>query len=394
MKKTFRKSIISTIMLSILLFSLAAYASPLAQADPIGVGKFVDVEVVGGGGKVILTKLSSGESWDTSEYNDHLVEEKLGAGTVGVEAFVYVNYIFDHWELNGDTVNGEGDEGLWFEFKTSKGVTNITAYFVEQSFTVIAEVIEVETGIFNGTISLTEFGERKTYWEETVNNGDDLDLWLNPIDDNHVSGISIDGVFSPLTNPISLLNIKKNYYIQVFFSQDGYAFVPAGLNVATYFTQGASLQFNETTGAEEPASGLSLVFPTGWAIFLWDINTEAIDLIDGNVTIALEFTGDEPTAVYRSESEEALYCDVNNDGIVDSTDNSLVAIAIKAYKDGSKNGKEADPLYDTNRDGDLTQEDLHLIHDYYGTIFDYLEFTIVGNTIYVETDHFSIFRGR
>jgi len=394
MKKTFRKSIKSTVLLTILLFSIVTFITPLAQADPGGIGKFVDVEVVGGGGKVILTKISSGETWDTTEYSDHLEEEKLGAGTVKVEATAYENYLFDHWEIDGVPVEGEGSDGLWVQFKTSKGTTWVEAYFVKQSFTIIAQVIEVESGEFNGTISLSEIGEKKTYWEETVNDGDNLNLWLHSIEDNHVSAISIDGVFSPLTNPIVLLNIKKDYTINVFFSEDGYAFVPAGLNVATYFTEGASLQFDETTGATESASGLSLVFPTGWATFLWNIKTDATDLNDGNVTIALEFTGDAPTAVYRSESEEALYCDVNNDGVVDSKDNSLTAIAIKAYEEGSTNGKEATTLYDTNRDGDLTQEDLHLIHDYYGTTFDYLEFRIVDNTIYIETDHFSIFRGR
>ena len=52
MKKAIKKSVVSTLMISILFFSLLAYLTPFVQADRPGIGKYVDVGVFGGGGQV------------------------------------------------------------------------------------------------------------------------------------------------------------------------------------------------------------------------------------------------------------------------------------------------------------------------------------------------------
>lgn len=383
MKKTsLPKALIVSTLLLIIAFALASSNISLVHADSGGVGKFLTIAFEGEG-VVNATKLQSGEVRTYYSDNPETYSQKVGAGTVLLSAIPSEGWKFSNWI--GDVAD---TTSATTEYKTEKYGT-ITAVFVKNAFTITAFVSQYAN---NGTIALVNGGEERTYWQFTVESGSSQRLWFYPEPDNHISAITKDGAFLAPAPILLLENIQQDHTIEVFFSQDGYAWVPNGTNVATYFTEAASLQFNNTDGGSA-ARGISLVFPEGWAIFLWNIETEATDA-DGNVTIALEFTGDAPIAVYRSESEEALYCDVNNDGAVDSQDNSLVAIAIKAYEEGSTNGKEVNPLYDTNRDGDLTQEDLHLIHEYYGTTFDFLEFTVVGNTIYIETDHFSIFRGR
>ena len=383
MKKTsLRKVLIVGTLLLIIAFGIALSNISLVQADSGGVGKFLTIDFVGAG-TVTATKPQSGEIRTYYSDDPTTCSQKVGAGTVELNAIPADGWEFSEWI--GDVAD---PSSATTEYKTEKNDI-VTVVFVRSTFTITASVSPYA---YNGTISLVNDGEERKNWQFSVESGSNQQLWFNADLGNHISAIVENGAFLAPASSILLENIQQDYTIEVFFSQDGYAWVPSGTNVATYFTEAASLQFNDTTGGTT-ASGSSLVFPEGWAVFLWNIKTNATDA-DGNVTIALEFTGDAPSAVYRSESEEALYCDVNNDGVVDSTDNSLVAIAIKAYEEGSTNGKVVNPLYDTNRDGDLTQDDLHLIHEYYGTTFDSLEFTIVGNTIYIETDHFSIFRGR
>ena len=377
-----RKILIVSTLLLIITFGVASSNISLAYADSGGVGKFLTINFVGEG-TVTATKLASDEVRTYYSDDPATYSQKVGAGTVELNAIPADGWEFSHWI--GDVADSSS---ATTEYKTEK-YGEVTVVFVKNTFTITAFV---SPDANNGTIALVDGGEERTYWQFTVESGSDQQLWFNADPGNHISAIVKEGAFLAPASSILLENIQQDYTIEVFFSQDGYAWVPIGTNVATYFTEGASLLFNDTDGGSA-ARGSSLIFPDGWAVFLWNIETEATDS-DGNVTIALEFTGDAPSAVYRSESEEALYCDVNNDGVVDSTDNSLVAIAIKAYEDGSTNGKVVNPLYDTNRDGDLTQDDLLLIHEYYRTTFDSLEFTIVGNTIYIETDHFSIFRGR
>jgi len=381
-KTSLRKALIVSTLLLIITFAVASSNISLVQADSGGVGKFLTIDFVGEG-TVTATKFQSGEIRTYYSDDSATYSQKVGAGTVELNAIPADGWEFSHWI--GDVAD---TSSATTDYKTEK-YGNVTVVFVKNTFTITASVSPYAN---NGTIFLVNGGEERTYWQFTVESGSDQQLWFNADPGNHISAIVENGAFRAPASSILLENIQQDYTIEVFFSQDGYAWVPSGTNVATYFTEAASLQFNDTAGGST-ASGSSLVFPEGWAVFLWNIKTNATD-VDGNVTIALEFTGNAPAAVYRSESEEALYCDVNNDGVVDSTDNSLVAIAIKAYEEGSTNGKVVNPLYDTNRDGDLTQDDLHLIHEYYGTAFDSLEFTIIGNTIYIETDHFSIFRGR
>jgi hypothetical protein len=80
-----------------------------------------------------------------------------------------------------------------------------------------------------------------------------------------------------------------------------------------------------------------------------------------------------------------------------------VAVAI------STNGRTYIAKYDINRDGKLNQQDIETVKKYLGTsltIIPYVaysefpstdytaQWTYFGNLIFIQTDHFSIFRGR
>jgi len=133
-----------------------------------------------------------------------------------------------------------------------------------------------------------------------------------------------------------------------------------------------------------------LAIPEGSSILFWNITTNATD-VDTNVTIALQFESGTPIAVYRAESADALYSDVNMDGVVDGTDVSWVA---RGIKDTVSSGAEYDPLLDVDRDNDLDEDDVHTVNENRGAELTLLTFNVVGNTVYIETDHFSIFRCR
>ena len=382
---------IATLLLLILAFNLTSNTF-LVSGDRGGTGKFVEIDVIGEGGFVILTKVSSGETWDTSDYEDNLLYEKVGAGLVTVVPTADTGYVFDHWIVDGSP----NYDDSYLEFRTSKGITEIEAFFTKIVYVVTVSVFKNNDHPAGGNIKIQ--GIESDYFEIPLGIDETIDIEFIPDGNNHISALSVDSLFVTPEDQIVADYRGKDYSIEVFFSSAGIAYVPDGLTGLTYFSQNAGLQFEDATGGVD-AEGIPLDFPEEWATFLWDIVTEATDGADGYVTIVLEFVGNVPiSAVYRSDDIYELYCDVNSDGVVDGTDNSLVAQAIKTYELGTIG--DYDPLYDVNRDLDLNEVDLHFLHTYYGTILDSLEFTSEYDdttditTISIETDHFSIFRGR
>ena len=128
----------------------------------------------------------------------------------------------------------------------------------------------------------------------------------------------------------------------------------------------------------------------GTSLILWDVNAGVS--FTGIVEIALPYLGTETiTQVFTGDSVDALYSDVNADGVVDGDDVSDVANGIKTT---SQSGAEYDPQWEVNRDGELTEDDVHVVNENKGAILESLNFWVLNDTLYVETDHFSIFRGR
>jgi hypothetical protein len=161
---------------------------------------------------------------------------------------------------------------------------------------------------------------------------------------------------------------------------------------------------------------------------LWEIsgvNWEDWAFYDGSyviIGITLE-GGARPQHMYTVESIdqlEILNSDVDNDGDIDHDDMVLMARALSNKEEGI--GREYDPIYDVDGNGVLNQDDLETLQANMGTSFEEFEieyvdpadpldstagdpapftslspdaqWTIVGNTVFIQTWHFSIFRGR
>jgi len=100
--------------------------------------------------------------------------------------------------------------------------------------------------------------------------------------------------------------------------------------------------------------------------------------------------------VIAASSLNATYCDVIPDGIINGGDVSAVANAVKST---TPNSDDVDPLYDVNNDGKLTEDDVHRVNEYkWETVYHFIPnlISFVDGVYYyeIETDHFSIFRGR
>lgn len=360
--------------LVILTLSLLATSVVMVQADPGGVGKYVNITVFEPQyGKVTLTKLSSGETWTIN--NTELI--KVGAGDVSIYAEPYDGYDFDYWLVDGNQINN-----ITHYFKTSKGITEVEAHFERIIYYITATANG--PGTINGETFLEVPVEYNEFSPTFIFTPNDPTLY-------HISAIQVDSTYIGYTEQYTFPDrITSNHTITVNFNDVGTAEVPSAQDVTVFLDSIASLIFDSTNGGL--AQGTELHIPEGSSIFLWDISTNAGDS-DNSVTIAIQFDSSSlnPIAVYRAESADALYSDVNMDGIVDGTDVSLVAQGIKTTV---SSGAEYDPLLDIDRDGDLDEDDVHTVNENKGAELTLLTFNVDGNTLYIETDQFSIFRCR
>jgi hypothetical protein len=370
MKKAFlRKAIAIAGLLLILAFSATATNTGMVRADYQGTGKFLTIDVFGEG-YVTATKPNSGETW---LYNppDTLNSYKVGAGAVWLYAVADPGWEFSGW---GGALSGNDNP---ISLKTEKYVY-VTATFKEKTCTITASA-----GL-NGAIDpsgevLVKYGESKTFT-------------FTPDDGYHVSAIVVDGAYAnSFAESYTFSGVTVDHTITVSFSEDGTATVPGGNDVTVFLDSKASLTLNAITSGV--ATGTLLSFPNGTSVTVWDINMTA--LFDGKVLIALQYndigndTAEQELRLIRGDSIEALYSDVNNDLIVDGTDVSIVANAVKQ-------AQWYNPLLDINNDGYVNEADIHLVNEYKGTTLQDITYYVdtSNNIIYGLTDHFSIFRAR
>jgi hypothetical protein len=379
-----KKTAVATILLSILALSVLPANLLFAKADPVGVGKYLTVEIVGDG-NVTATKVNSGEVWYYYP-TDPATEHKLGAGTVSVEAYANDGWEFSHWEQD---LTGTANPTY---YKSEKYGT-IRAVFVKKTFTINAYVAsEAPYGYLETTINdvPTQIYDQLAI---TVGYGDDQNFIFHPDSGNHVSAIQVDNTFVPYTMNYEFSNVQKDWTLTVFFSADGEAYVPQGTNVPVYLGDAVSLNFTSiTVGGTANQNEIELpALLVGTSLLLWEFNLAGVSF-DGIVEIGLPYAGVQNlTAVFASDSLDALYCDVNGDGIVDGDDVSDVAVGIKTTV---ASGAIYDPQFDVNRDEELTEDDVHLVNQFKGTTLESLTFWVENGILYIETGHFSIFRGR
>jgi hypothetical protein len=383
-----RRIVITSILLALLVLSALPFNALTAKADPIGVGKYLTVEI-DGEGYVTATKVKSGDVWEYYK-TDIPTEHKLGAGTVLVQAYAGEGWEFAHWKV--DLAGTENP----VEYKSEK-YGYVVAVFTKIIFTITALV---STDAPYGTIQTTGTGLATPIeggWNVAVEYGGTQTFTFTPDDNNHhVSAIQVDESFAAYTLNYTFNIVQEDHSIVVYFSADGQAYVPVGSNVPVYLGNEVGLTFPsiEASGTATQEEIILLGDLVGTSLILWDVNVGVT--FSGTVQVALPYSGGSITNVWTSESLDALYADVDGNGLVDGTDVSLVAIGIKTTV---SSGVEYDPQFDINRDGELTEADVHLVNEYKGTVLQSLNFWVEGNsvdgyTLFIETDHFSIFRGR
>ncbi|NIQ07561.1 MAG: hypothetical protein GWO20_18135, partial [Candidatus Korarchaeota archaeon] len=338
-----------------------------------GVGKYLTIEIVGEG-YVKATKVKSGETWYFRENGT----EKVGAGTVELEAFASEGWNFSQW--SGDLNSSENPT----EYKTRK-YGYVLAVFDERTYTITASAVG------NGTIDPDD--------EVLVEYGADQTFDFIPDEGNHISAIVVDGFYlSSFAQNYTFYNVTADHTIVAYFSADGTATVPNGTDVTVFLASGAGLTFDDTDGGtatgDRAHPGVGLDYPNGTLAVAWDINVTFT--FAGEVLVALQYDDTNLTdaeesnlTLIRAESIEALRSDVNQDLVVNGTDVSIVANAVKQ-------SYWYDPLLDINNDGFVNEDDVHIVNENKGTtLVDItLEVSTDLNIIYGTTDRFSIFGSR
>jgi hypothetical protein len=368
------KTKISTTALTLMFVCtlLLAFIVPVVYADKTGIGKYLTVEIVGEG-YVIATKVKSGETW-RFDPADPPMTEKVGAGTVELEAFASDGWEFSEW--GGDLSGSENPT----DYKTVK-YGEVTAVFIQKSFTI--------------TASAEGNGDIDPVGDVIVESGESQTFTFIPDTNNHVSAIVVDGDYQiSFAESYTFNNVIEDHTIVVYFSEDGTATVPAGTDVTVFLASGAGLTFDDTDGGvingEEMERGIEYPFETEAVI--WDITITITFTGEFNVTLQYDDTGltrneELDLRLIQGDSIYALRSDVNNDLVVDGTDVSIVANAIKEKK------YRYDPALDLNNDELLNEEDVHIVNENKGTILEDITDGINTdlNIIWGTTDHNGIF---
>jgi hypothetical protein len=385
LKKQFLvRTSITVALLALLVFNTLSFNAPVSKADPVGVGKYLTVEI-DGDGYVTATKVNSGDVW---YYNKTEIptEHKLGAGTILLQAYADEGWKFSHWEENLTTTENP------VEYKSEK-YGYVRAVFQKVIFTITAFIAQNAP---NGTIKT--YGDGATTLINgvlvvSIECGGNQTFAFSPYEDNHVSSIQVDNAFDTYSGPYEFTNVHSDHTLTVYFSTDGQAYLPIGTNVPVYLGDDVGLNFTsineEGTATQANISSLLLPQLQGTSLILWDVSVGAH--FSGLVEVALPYEGTTTITVWTSDSLDALYSDVNGDGVVDGDDVSDVAVGIKTTVASEA---EYDPQFDTNRDGELTEADILLVNEYKGTTLQSLTSWIVGDSLFIQTDHFSIFGGR
>lgn len=393
-------------VLTFSMFSTYTLVAQAAKSDPT-IGKFLTIDfsesssgIADSGCYVIATKVASETEFTFYPYLPKLISsERVGAGTVFLEAITGNGWTFLEW-----SDNVESQDGNTGYYKSQKDDT-VYATFV-RTYTITATVFgqvgsgRIETTVENGAyvIPATPAGSSE---EIPVTAGEEpIFTFIENL--GEISLLCIDGVFmEPTGYAYTFEPVYEDHSIDVYFSLDGQAIIPSGADdVPISLGDGVKLTFESLDeGGTAIQNNLLVQYPDLQfsSLILWTVGTN-FGIVD-TVTIVLPLPEgvDVITSVIMApdtvDGLNALYSDVDEDGEVTQADVNEVAIAISTI--ANPNGRGYDPAYDVNRDGSLDQADIAMVHDYVGT--DYLQipkFWVVGDTLFIETDHFSIFRGR
>jgi hypothetical protein len=388
-----KKSILATIILVILVFNLTATSLFVGAEDP-GTGKFLTI-TIDGNGSVVATKVKSGESW-TFTYDDPPQTEKVGAGTVKLEAVAGTNWEFSHWDQD---ITGPDNP---VNYKTRK-YGEVTAVFVPITYTITASAgaggsispsgavsvvsgnsqafvvtpdfgyhildvvvdtisqgpletyefvnvvtdhtisVEFEINIYTITATAHEGGSINPSGAVSVVHGDDVTFEFTPNTGYHVSAVVVDGEYVTLVPTTFTASyafedvIVDGHIIDVFFSPDGIADITAGDDVTVFLSSGVSLSFDSVGSGI--AFGSEILSTDPGDVVVWEITVDAI--LGNQVIVALRYddTGmtqneEENLRLYISDVDYELYLhvDFNDDGVVDGQDVKIISNIVKHPK--------------------------------------------------------------
>jgi hypothetical protein len=351
---------VSIFALTLLLICIlpTALNIPLVQADAGGTGKFLTIEIVGEG-YVNATKVQSGEYW---EFFDNGTE-KVGAGTILLEAVADLGWNFSRWE--GDLTSDVNPT----EYKTEKYGTVIAVFVKVYTITAIA----FGPGTINGETSLTvevEHGAASPTFEFAPTDPALYDITLIKVDDDYID----------YTTSYAFPEVTSDHDIVVTFDDIGIATVPGDINVRSLIDSIASAMFDDTGGGT--LIGIALDFPEGTALLLYEIATNATDA-DGTILLAFQLNEFTPVAVTKGPSADSIFADVDGDYDVDGTDVSLVANAIKSLVPQG----EYDADSDVDRNGVLDEEDVKTVNENKGAtltaLIEGIDWWTEGGILYI-----------
>ncbi len=372
------KSKVSTFALTLLLICMLSitFNTLLVQATDPGTGKFLTI-YIDGQGSVNALKVKSGDTWDFPPS----ITEKVGAGTVLLTATAAEGWEFSHWD--GDVTD---DSAYQTTYKTVKyGV--VTAVFVRTLFKITVST----TG--QGNISLNgEIVAGDVY----VAYGATPTFTFMPEEDNYISSVAVNGGYlSSFAPSYTFPPVTADQTLDVYFSLEGTATVPAGTDVTVFLNPSESLMFDNAAGGgtatvddlEEIADYPVGTLAAGWII---DVDFTFSDQVlitlqydPGNLTLEQQLN----LRLIRGETLEAVRSDVNGDLVVNGDDVSDVANAVK-------HPEWYNPLCDVNNDGVVNEDDVHIVNENIGVILEDITFgdvDTVNHIIYGITDEFSIF---
>jgi len=250
----------------------------------------------------------------------------------------------------------------------------------------------------SGSIEITwKSGKSQTYSSNAYANFGGLDIiTISPSRGWHIDTVLVDGNLQEILDEdgFSLIDIQAKRMISVTFMENGgIDDVGTGSNVGTYPDPDVGLIFDDVL-----ASGFAYAYIIGlWhpdqISESWDIQTTATFYPDVTVYLVCNLAdlpyGFDPYDLTLWRTEVVLG-DVNLDGKVDGTDESIIANA-------NPSDPAADPRLDLNNDGKIDDEDVTICSQNIGeeSVWQLLEsWVFLDNDlvyVYGVTDHLSIF---
>ncbi|MEJ2242221.1 MAG: dockerin type I domain-containing protein [Candidatus Bathyarchaeota archaeon] len=432
-----KRNKIGILLTTFLTLSILFSSILLVNADPGGTGKFLTINFVDDEGTTITSGVvdvtkSSGQGFTFDAAYQDLADntQQMAAGTVKLEAIPDEGWDFIRFEVIEP----------YTEILPADPADSNVAYFKNVKYgeinAIFEKVVEQYTVTFssegpgNYNVNYEGVDDLENPSEVTVDGGTLLNIFFDPDSGYHVSAIVatyfdefgefdyVEYITLDLTNTESYsFTVESNMDIHIIFEVDGIAFVPANSNNVNVFlssqvgVEGINTnQYNSFFAGADLLGNTNLFFETD--IIVWQINTNVTVTDDGVVVVFHYEDEDIPDKNNDGQINEldelllklwktpSLVGDVNNDGIVNGKDDSIVANAVNTNQQPGW----YDPFLDVNNDGYVDNEDLNLINQNKGNTIDLsAEIDVTGyvdpvyNLIYsisLTGDNFSIFRCR